>query len=158
MSMMTDERLLLQSDGKNVTLTTHRVRYQSRRLGFTRVVSVMLDNLTSCELKHKSHPWLLVVAAVFVGIAGYYATLPAMRQPTTFAAIAAGGLIVAYFVTRTGIVALASPTAKITFRVKKRTSAEHFIDATESAKNDRYFAPMRPDRSHRSEETVSVGR
>ena len=140
MSMMPDEKVILESDKKDVSLTNFRVRYESKKQGFATVVSIMLESLTSSAITYKSYPWLLAVAAVFVGLAVYISTLPNSNALVIVASVPAVGLVVAYFLTRIRIVSLASPSAAIRFRASGRAAAERFIDAVESAKNDRYLA------------------
>jgi len=145
-ALMTGEKVLLESDNKDAALTTHRVRYESKRLGFANVVSIMLESLTSCQITHRSYPWLLVLAVALAGLAVYFITLPGSDLFAKAAFILASASAIAYVLTRRGIVSLASPTAAVRFRATSRMAAERFIDAVESAKNDRYYAGRQNER------------
>ena len=150
MSLLTDEKVILESERNEVSLTTHRVRYESRKRGFAKVVSIMLGSLTSSEITHRSQPWMLVLAAAFMRFALYLATVPNSSTFMAIMLIIAGALVVAYFLTREEVVSLASPSAAIKFRAKSRASTEQFIDAVARAKNDRYIRGGRGRRLSRA--------
>jgi hypothetical protein len=50
MNLMPSEKVLLESTGKDLILTTHRVRYEYEALGFGEVRSIMLEELASCAI------------------------------------------------------------------------------------------------------------
>jgi hypothetical protein len=138
--MLPGERVLLESNTKTLTLTSHRVRYRVTRWGSTKVISIMLDQVASCGLVRASHPTLLIVAAI-CGVALFLAD-----TETRGGFLLIGILLVfAYFITRRTVLAIASsghtilaPTAGMSV-----DAIEEFIDQTESAKDARYLSRPR---------------
>ena len=57
------------SNTEVLTLTNKRVRYDSRRLGQSSLISITLGSVASCSLITKSYPFLLILAVLAVLIA-----------------------------------------------------------------------------------------
>src|SRR5688500_9053460 len=67
MNYFPDEKLLIESDNKVLVLTTHRIRYDSIGRGGgwadrTELVSILLEEVTSCAITRTSYPMLLWLA------------------------------------------------------------------------------------------------
>src|SRR5687768_9674527 len=68
-----NEELITQSDDKLVSLTTKRIRYNSRSWGKSHLISIHLEKISSIEIRYKS--WIIILligvllglAALFVG-------------------------------------------------------------------------------------------
>ena len=132
---MHEERVLLESDTKEFVLTTHKVRLTARLFGQADVTSITLDELTSCEVKYISRPWLVILAAVAV-ISGFlFQNGEASGAGIGIAVI----LIAIYFATRYQAISLSSPSATINLSVKGMglDKAIDLIDKVESAKHAR---------------------
>lgn len=136
MELLAGERVLLESKSKTIRLTTHRVRYHARSLGADNVISVALEEVASCGLVRSSYPLLLALAAVS-GLAGLAAGRFGIRIGLFIAACA----LVAYFATRSRVLAIASAGHTIRVSASGVPTEEllQFIDATERAKNERYL-------------------
>jgi hypothetical protein len=135
MNLMPSEKILLESDGKGLVLTTHRVRYEFEALGSGEIRSIMLEELASCTMTRTSNPIFLIIAAICF-VAGVY-----IGRDAFVGGVLALIFLVIYFVTRKQSLLLASAGATITYDTKGMSPAEikKFIDRTEAAKNERYL-------------------
>lgn len=136
MNLIPSEKILLESDNKELVLTTHRVRHTFRQGGELRLTSIMLEALQASELRRISYPaWLYLAGfSVLLGIILYD------DNPAFFIAglILAAICIYAYYFTRRQVLRLTSADGAILAEVKglsKQASVE-FIDAVEIAKAD----------------------
>lgn len=133
MKLMDDEKKIFEQDKFGITLTSHRVRFDAKEIGKRKIISIMLDELTSCTLSYKSH-FMLIVLAVLSIIIGYADS----DQPGSLVVGIVFSIILtaAYFITRKNIFSLSSPTASIDIEAKgiKSEEIEDFIDSVEKAK------------------------
>jgi hypothetical protein len=146
-SLLPDEQVLLESDGKTLILTTHRVRYDSQRIGGGEIVSIMLDELASCAMIRRSKPILLVLAgavllfSLYLYIQSQQSFFSQSQQGfADFGFLVVAVLVVSYFVTRRQLLELASAGAAIRVNTTGMSipAVRGFIDQTEAAKNTRY--------------------
>ena len=148
LQLMPDERVLLQSEGGTLILTTHRVRHQTESFGYARIISIMLEELASCAMLRTSFPLFLVLAALCA--AGGLLLTVANRgdaAPLGLGLVLALILVVLFLASRQEIVSLASAgaTIRVSTRSMKKDESRHFLDATEAAKNERYLLLKRMD-------------
>ena len=61
-----NETRLLSSDDDRLLLTTHRVRFEAKSAAFRRVTSILLEEVSACEIASTSKPWLFTLALLFV--------------------------------------------------------------------------------------------
>jgi len=142
MKLMPDEKILLESDDKELVLTTHRVRLEAESLGHARVVSIMLDQLASCAMTRTSQPIFLIIAGICF-ISGVVIAANGRGNESGFI----GGIILAatfsviYLVNRQQVLALASAGATINVNTQgmKLDAVKSFIERAEVAKNARYL-------------------
>ena len=136
-----DEQILLESDTGEFILTTHKVRLTARRFGRAAVKSIMLREVTGCEIKYVSKPWLLILAVTAV-IGGM---LIGEESVSILGFAVAAVATVAYFVLRHQAVVLSSPSVKINLSVKGMSlnSAIDMVDKVESAKYKRMTLDQR---------------
>ena len=132
MKLMDNEKRILESDKGQLVLTTHRVRFDASTAGQRKIVSIMLDELSSCELNYKSYIILLLLAvlSVIFGFAGG-------ALGTIIAGIVGAVVFVAaYMLTRKQMLSLSSAggTIDVEARGMKSEDIKDFIDATERAK------------------------
>jgi len=131
------ERLLLELHDGDFTLTTHRLRHRSERIGGSSIVSIMLEELTSCSLTRRTKPWLLAMAfAMFV-----LGVLAVGRQDSFWGgAIAAVVFVVAYMTTRRTVLAFASSGERVLIDVGSTPidAVTRIINQVEAAKNARH--------------------
>jgi hypothetical protein len=136
MNLMPSEKVLLESTGKDLILTTHRVRYEFEALGFGEIRSIMLEELASCAMTRTSKPIFLIIAAIC-----FLAGLSIGRGLSAGGIVLALIFVVIYFVTRKQSLLLASAGATITYDTRGMSpeDVKKFIDRTEAAKNERYL-------------------
>ena len=131
MKLMNDEKKILESDKGQLVLTSHRVRFDASTAGQRKIVSIMLDELCSCELNYKSHIILILLAALsvlFGFVGGSHAIVAGIIGAIVFAIV--------YFLTRKQMLSLSSAGAVINVEAKgmKPKDVKDFIDAVELAK------------------------
>ena len=69
MTSIENEKLLLESDNKQIRLTTHRLRYYESPKKSSNFNSIMLDRISSIELNYyKSSIWLLIIGILTIPI------------------------------------------------------------------------------------------
>lgn len=107
--LFNNEQIITESGDRSVTLTTHRIRYYQKNFSFgrTELVSIMLSNISSIGLKHKSKPIYLILGILAFIVAGW---LLFMEETDSFLAPAIAGLflLLFYFFTRKATIAVAS--------------------------------------------------
>jgi hypothetical protein len=142
MNLMPKEVVLLESEGKSLILTTHRVRYEFEAFGNSEIRSIMLEELASCAMVRSSNIIFLVLA----GICLILGVLVAAGGRGNEGALIIGVLVavvfvVAYFASRRQVLALASAGTTISVNTQrmKLETAKQFIEQTEAAKNARYL-------------------
>lgn len=136
MELLSDEKVLLTSDTKELTLTTHRIRFRSTSYGTGNLISFMLSELDSCSVVYKSNPILLVLGVILflLGLIAnnqYY-----LSDIIGFIFVAAVILIIAYIGTRKAVLRISSKNSQININLKSMSleNASKFIDAVEQAK------------------------
>ena len=140
-SLLPNEQVLLESGGKTLILTTHRVRYDSQRMGGGEIISIMLDELASCAMIRRSKPVLLIFAGMLLLISLYFYN-QYQQSLGTFGFLLVAVLIVMYFVTRRQVIELDSAGASIRVNTSGMSvlAVRGFIDTAEEAKNGRYLS------------------
>lgn len=133
MNLMNGERKLLESGNGELTLTTHKVRFDTKQWGVDHVTSIMLEELVSCQIRYASNPTLLIVAG--------FAVLAAIIADALAGVVVALILVAIYFFARTQVISLESASATINLKLSGMTidKAKEFIDQVEAAKNERYL-------------------
>jgi hypothetical protein len=139
--LLEGEDLISQSPNSVVILTTHRIRYNAATSSQAHLVSMMLEKVSSCEVRYHSQPALIVIGTVLallgsVGFAGNGDTQMMGALAVTLGIV----LILVYISTRRHIVSIASDGgARIGFETKgmKREAVVSFINGIEKAKVER---------------------
>ena len=118
MDAIENEKLITESDGRQIMLTTHRIRYHETASANSNFISIMLDKISSIELTFHSNIWLLIIgiitAPILIGII----------------------LIVIFFKTRQHIIKITPDGGQsITFQTRgmSRDKVEEFISKVENA-------------------------
>lgn len=145
--LLEGEELLQHSPNNVVVLTTHRIRYHAVNSSEAHLVSVMLEKVSSCEVRYHSSPMVLILG-VLLTILGAIACLQSLGGTEIGAALLVVGLVVAfvYFATRRHIVSIASDGgARIRFETKgmKSDSIVALINNLEKAKHERMIGLSR---------------
>ena len=130
-----NERKLLSSDDDRLVLTTHRVRFQAKSFAFSRVTSLMLEEVSACEIATTSKPWLLVLALLFLLI-GLYPATERNETPWTMGFVVAVFFGLAYLGTRRQVISVRSSGGSINVPTQGMglEKAKDFIDQVELAK------------------------
>jgi len=139
------ETILLESDNQNLVLTSHRVRCSMQTMGLAKVTSIMLEELSACEITTTSSPWLFVLA-LLVFLIGLFANTPSQDSSSTIGgALIALAIVLTYFGTRQRVISLRAAGGAIIVPTKGMDAevALEFIDTLEAAKNDRFLAARR---------------
>lgn len=69
MNALENEKLIIESDNKQIRLTSHRLRYYETPKNNADFTSIMLDKISSIELTYyKSSIWLLIIGIVAIPI------------------------------------------------------------------------------------------
>jgi hypothetical protein len=132
MEMLPGERQVSASSDGSVLLTSYRVRLDQG----SAFISIFLDQVASCSLGTRSHPVLLVIAAV-VWLGSFQFAGERVGTPAFLIGTLIGALIVGLYVTsRTQVIAIASPgeTIRIQTRGMTRAACIQFIDDLEGAR------------------------
>ncbi len=95
---------MLTSDNGVLTLTNYRVKYDAKAQGATKFVAITLDSVASCGLVTKSYPVLLILAAISA-IAAIIQHENNVLVTLLFIALC---FVVAYFLTRSGVITIRS--------------------------------------------------
>jgi hypothetical protein len=135
--LLAEETTISEADFEHLTLTTHRVRYDERIAGATRIVSITLDAVSSCGVVAKSHPILLLLAVVAVLLGAFLLSTGIQESNIPNGLILASvALAIAYFLTRAVVLSISSPGESITVSAKglEPDVLIGFIDAVEQAK------------------------
>ncbi|MFC1609543.1 hypothetical protein ACFL6C_01165 [Myxococcota bacterium] len=138
MDMLPKETVVASAPDDSLVLTTHRVRYETKRTGVARFTSMMLEEVSCCTIARREKPMLLALA-VFLGAAG---VVGAARGAEVLAVliVAAVALLAAYFLTRHQTLSIVS-TSGIEIAVHTSTDLKRwktFIDRVELAKDARF--------------------
>lgn len=132
MKFIDGEEKILESNNGELVLTTHRVRLDTKSLGKRRITSILLHELCSCELSHRSYPILLLIAVIGLVVAATGSS-EAMSAGAAITIIS----LISFFISRKQVLSLATPGAPIIMETKgmKPEKIKEFIDETEIAKS-----------------------
>jgi hypothetical protein len=130
------EKKLLSSSDDRLVLTTHRVRFEARARGFSRTTSIMLEEVSACEIASTSKPWLIAVGILALFI-GFYLATPRDDQPKAIGLAVAAVCVLAYVATRRQVISVRSSGGAINVPTRGMglDKAKEFIDHVELAKN-----------------------
>ncbi len=141
MKLLQGERVLLESDNQELVLTTHRVRFETEKSGSATIISIMLEEISSCQISHATTPILfwLALASALLGV--FLFAQGGGRQPGTGAIVVAIVLAILYAATRRGVISFTSPETVLRVATKgmELDVCRQLIDATEAAKNERFL-------------------
>ena len=133
--LLENERVITQSDGNIVTLTNLRLRYTDSEWGKAHIISIMLEKISSIEIRYKSKK-IFFILAIIVALAGVVAGINGDEE---FVALGVGAgvvFLIAYFLSRKHYLTIASDGgAKIRFRIKglSRDKILDFVNQVEDA-------------------------
>jgi hypothetical protein len=132
--MLPDERELLLSDTGQLSLSTHRLRLRVTHWGSDYFISLMLENIASCQAVYRSFPILLVL-----GVLGFLGgLLVGKSEPRIMLLVAGTVLFILYFFTKKMVFRFGSAGDTMTVGADgmSMAAAVEFIDAVEQARFD----------------------
>ena len=140
-----------------LTLTNYRVRFSpnpDETGGEKRIISIMLEHISSSTLCSVSQPALLIIGGLLF-IAGL---LGAAIAPQTLVIIGILGIVLGvilggcYFLTRQNQLLISSPTISICCRIEKKSfgECEELLDKIENAINNRYLSRTFTSQAYRA--------
>jgi hypothetical protein len=118
MKLLPGESTVSETSDKHLTLTTHRVRYDHRVPGTTQVIGITLDAVSSCGIISKSYPILLLLAVLAAGFGILQSQDSGDQGMMLGSFVLAAVLVLAYFLSRTMVLAISSPGESIKVLVK----------------------------------------
>ncbi|MBS1510275.1 MAG: hypothetical protein JST86_05500 [Bacteroidetes bacterium] len=141
LQLFPDEQLLTQSTDGGVTLTTHRIACEYREWGRSYNQSIMLEHITSCENAYNSYVSLLILGGVCL-VGGLIAAANNGTNAFGIASLLALTLFLVYWLTRSNVVIIASPSTRMRIKVDrmKRERVLEFINRVEQAKHRRILS------------------
>jgi len=134
LQMLPDERELLTADTGQLKLSTHRLRLRVSHWGSDYFISLMLENIASCQAVYRSVPILLLLGGL--GILG--ALLVGKSEPRLMLLVAGIVLFILYFFTKKMVLRFNSAGDILTVGADGMSMdvAVEFIDAVEQARFD----------------------
>lgn len=143
MELIKDERIITESGNKEFVLTTHRIRYQTSSWGQAHITSIMLEKISSIEVRYYSWIITLFLGILFI-IFGLVLSVNEENNEafgvTPLFLFAGGMLVLIYFLTRRHVIVIAADGgAKINFVTSgmNREFILAIIDSVEIAKAER---------------------
>lgn len=143
MELLKNEEVLMDGDNKQIVLTTHRIRQENKSFGQINIVSIMLEDVTSCEYVKTSKPIFLLIGILF----NCFAFFIGFDKGEEFFKVSGGIFLLGilfvyfYFINNKRGLFISSPSSKIKINTRgmKDENIKSFIDKLEIAKNDRYI-------------------
>ncbi|TGE22705.1 hypothetical protein [Hymenobacter metallicola] len=139
--LLAGEELLNYTPNRVVLLTSYRIRYNAANASESRLVSIMLEKVSACEVRYQSQPALAItgILLILVGSIGFFQSGNGQMFGVVAAAVGFV-LVLAYLASRQHIVSITSDGgARLGFATKglKREAVIAFIDSVEKAKHER---------------------
>jgi len=140
--LFTDEMLIAESDNKQISLTSHRLRYQSTSGDKVNTTSFMLEKISSIQTTYQDAVLLLIIG-ILACLGGVAASSSRETQDFVGAGVVVGlvFIIIYAFSRKHTAVITAECGTKISFEIKasKKEVMYEFINKIEQAKNERFL-------------------
>lgn len=140
-TLFPNEKVITESDGRVLTLTTHRICLEEKAGGRLNYQHIMLEHVTSTEVTGINYFYLLWLAGIFVAASLYLGMNDASEQSVFSFAIAVF-LVIVFFVTRqyTIIIGCASTKIKVNATNMSKETISDFLNKVELAQNERIIS------------------
>jgi len=140
MIMQTGERVLGGNEA-DFLVTSHRIRLSWSSTGEAHFQSIMLEEIASSYLGSKNNPILLLLAAICAVLGVLDRSYEGGAFALVAGIVAAGILVLFYFMTRKKVISFASAGDKMYVNVSRMSfqDAREIINLVEDAKNERYI-------------------
>jgi SNF family Na+-dependent transporter len=137
--LMNNEHVIIKTQYDVITLTNLRLRYMENQYEKAKIVSILLEKISSIEVHYKSKITFLFVAVLIV-IAGLGAGIGEEFELLLAGLVIGAILLILYFISRRHFITISSEGgANIHFHTKgmKREKVIEFIDELENAIRNR---------------------
>jgi hypothetical protein len=133
MELLPGERKVSEASDGTVVLTSHRIRLDQEGRAFG---SICLHQVASCSIGTRSHPILLILAAIIWLAAFQFAGERMTTVPFLIGALLGALVVLAYILTRQQTIVIAScgESIRLQTRGMSRAACVQFIDDLERAK------------------------
>lgn len=134
--LLEGEEIITESANKLVTLTNYRIRYHNSSLGQAHLVSIMLNKVSSVEVKYKSW-WLLLIPSALLLIGGMLIGAQGNADVMIVGVIAGLLLALIYILSRRHVITIYSDSgSRINFQTKgmHKDKVLEFVNKIEKAK------------------------
>jgi hypothetical protein len=133
MELLPGERKVSEASDGTVVLSSYRIRLDQGGRGFA---SICLDQVASCTIGTRSHPILLILAAVVWLAAFQFAGERMTTIPFLIGALVGALIVLAYILTRQQAIVIAScgESMRLQTRGVSRATCVQFVDDLERAK------------------------
>lgn len=132
------EEIISESENKVISLTTHRIRLNDSSIGSSHLVSIMLDKVSSIEVRYKSW-WILLILSILLIIGGLWMGM-LNNGEAMMVGIVVGLLLGLFYVfSRKHVIVISSDGGtSLNFHTKgmKREKIMEFINKIERAKSE----------------------
>jgi hypothetical protein len=130
------EEIITESSNKLVTLTNYRIRYHNSSWGQAHLISIMLDKVSSVEVRYKSW-WLLLVPSLILLVGGMLAGVQGIEEAMVIGI--GSGLLLAliYVFSRRHVITISSDAGtSINFQTKgmNKDKVLEFVNKVERAR------------------------
>jgi EamA domain-containing membrane protein RarD len=136
MKLLPNEKMIIETDEKELVLTSHRVRYNAKSTNNAEFMSIMLNEVASCGIVKKTKP-LLLALAIIIALIGLYVGAKESQTAAIVFILIAFFFGVGYFLTIRKMLEIASAGSSILLNVSKMSMNQiiEFVDELEGAKN-----------------------
>jgi hypothetical protein len=133
MELLPGERKVSEASDGTVVLSSYRIRLDQGGRGFA---SICLDQVASCTIGTRSHPILLILAAVVWLAAFQFAGERMTTIPFLIGALVGALIVLTYILTRQQTIVIAScgESIRLQTRGMSRATCVQFVDDLERAK------------------------
>lgn len=135
-----DEKVVVQSNDKSATLTTHRICYESKEWGKAYNQNIMLEHITSTENMYTQNSLFLIIGCILLIVGVLIGEMNLSNKPIGMGCILfALLLILIFFFTRRNTIIIGSPSTKMRINVNgmHRDKVLDFINTIEQTINNR---------------------
>ncbi|RFS13484.1 hypothetical protein [Emticicia sp. C21] len=138
MNLLPDEKVILESDTKEVILTSHRIWQKVSTYSSTEIKSIMLENISSYQAYRQSNI-IVIIVGLFIGLVSM-AGLIVGGTTERFLSLIFILFVASYYVwSKKRKIEISSPSANIVMDVDNMTqkARKQFMETLENARHKR---------------------
>ena len=108
MKLLPNEEKVLTSNDDKIILTNYRIQMMDKEWGQAFNISIFLEDISSIEVKYKSHIYLLIIGIICV-LAGFYMGGQHSGSNSLIGGLVLGGIFIAiWWFTRSHVISIGS--------------------------------------------------